>query len=74
MDLPNATAPSGGGEARALPQPVYDGFTEGFDIPGLKNAKALLDELTGPAAAGGPRPTVTPPPAPHASGGSSDAL
>jgi predicted ATPase len=25
--------------------PVYDWFTEGFDTPDLKNAKALLDEL-----------------------------
>jgi hypothetical protein len=26
-------------------QPVYDWFTEGFDAPDLKEAKALLDEL-----------------------------
>jgi tetratricopeptide (TPR) repeat protein len=32
-------------EARALLQPVYDWFTEGFDTPHLKDAKALLDEL-----------------------------
>ena len=25
--------------------PVYDWFTEGFDTPDLKDAKALLDEL-----------------------------
>jgi adenylate cyclase len=31
--------------ARALLQPVYDWFTEGFDTPDLKEAKALLDEL-----------------------------
>ena len=33
-------------EARALLQPVYDWFTEGFDTADLKNAKALLDELS----------------------------
>ncbi len=32
-------------EARALLAPVYDWFTEGFDTPDLKEAKALLDEL-----------------------------
>jgi predicted ATPase len=30
-------------EALALLQPVYDRFTEGFDTPDLKAAKALLD-------------------------------
>jgi tetratricopeptide (TPR) repeat protein len=33
-------------EARALLQPVYDGFTEGFDTQDLKDAKALLEELS----------------------------
>jgi len=32
-------------EARALLAPVYGWFTEGFDTPDLKDAKALLDEL-----------------------------
>jgi predicted ATPase len=32
-------------EARDLLAPVYDWFTEGFDVPDLRNAKALLDEL-----------------------------
>jgi predicted ATPase len=32
-------------EARALLQPIYDWFTEGFDTPDLKDAKALLGEL-----------------------------
>ena len=32
-------------EARDLVAPVYDWFTEGFDAPDLKDAKALLDEL-----------------------------
>jgi len=32
-------------EARDLLVPVYSWFTEGFDTPDLKNAKALLDEL-----------------------------
>ncbi len=31
--------------ARALLAPVYGWFTEGFDAPDLKEAKALLDEL-----------------------------
>jgi predicted ATPase len=33
-------------EARDLLAPVYGWFTEGFDTPDLKDAKALLDELT----------------------------
>ncbi len=33
-------------EARALLQPVYDWFTEGFDTADLKDAKALLAELS----------------------------
>jgi class 3 adenylate cyclase/tetratricopeptide (TPR) repeat protein len=32
-------------EAHGLLHPVYAGFTEGFDLPDLKDAKALLDEL-----------------------------
>jgi hypothetical protein len=27
--------------------PIYGWFTEGFDTPDLKEAKALLDELCG---------------------------
>ena len=34
-------------EARKLLAPVYGWFTEGFDTPDLKEAKALLDELGG---------------------------
>ena len=34
------------GEARDLLGPVYGSFTEGFDTTDLKEAKALLDELT----------------------------
>ncbi len=34
-------------EARDFLAPVYDWFTEGFDTPDLKEAKALLDELGG---------------------------
>ena len=34
------------GEARELLAPVYGWFTEGFDTIDLKEAKALLDELT----------------------------
>ena len=33
-------------EARELLAPVYDWFTEGFDTVDLKEAKALLDELS----------------------------
>jgi predicted ATPase len=33
-------------EARNLLAPVYEWFTEGFDTLDLKEAKALLDELT----------------------------
>lgn len=32
-------------EALALLQPVYDGFTEGFDTADLRAAKVLLDTL-----------------------------
>jgi predicted ATPase len=32
-------------EARDLLAPIYGWFTEGFDTPDLKAAKALLDEL-----------------------------
>jgi predicted ATPase len=35
-------------EARDLLAPVYGWFTEGFDMPDLKEAKALLDELGRP--------------------------
>jgi predicted ATPase len=34
-----------GAEARDLLAPIYGWFTEGFDTPDLKEAKALLDEL-----------------------------
>jgi predicted ATPase len=33
-------------EARDLLAPVYGWFTEGFDTADLRDAKALLDELT----------------------------
>jgi predicted ATPase len=33
-------------EARELLAPLYGSFTEGFDTADLKEAKALLDELT----------------------------
>ena len=32
-------------EAHDLLAPIYGWFTEGFDTPDLKEAKALLDEL-----------------------------
>jgi predicted ATPase len=38
-------------EAVALLAPIYAWFTEGFDTADLKEAKALLDELTEPAIA-----------------------
>ncbi len=33
-------------EARDLLAPIYGWFTEGFDTADLKEAKALLDELS----------------------------
>jgi predicted ATPase len=33
-------------EARDILKPIYGWFTEGFATPDLKEAKALLDELT----------------------------
>jgi hypothetical protein len=33
-------------EARALLTEIYNWFTEGFDTADLKEAKALLDELS----------------------------
>jgi predicted ATPase/DNA-binding winged helix-turn-helix (wHTH) protein len=33
-------------EARSLLEQIYDGFTEGFDTKDLREAKALLDELS----------------------------
>ena len=46
-------------EARDLLAPVYGWFTEGFDNPVLRDAKALLEELTGKSdsAAVSDRPT-----------------
>ena len=32
-------------EARAMLTDIYNWFTEGFELPDLKEAKALLDEL-----------------------------
>ena len=32
-------------EARDLFDPIYNWFTEGFEAPDLKDARALLDEL-----------------------------
>jgi predicted ATPase len=48
-------------QARELLAPVYDWFTEGFDLQDLQDAKALLEELrhnrrTGTARATGSRP------------------
>ena len=37
-----------GAEARDLLAPVCGWFTEGFDLPDIKNARTLLDELTQP--------------------------
>ena len=33
-------------EAVALLKPIYNWFTEGLDLPDLRNARTLLDELT----------------------------
>jgi predicted ATPase len=35
-----------GAEARDLLAPIYGRFTEGFDVPDLKDAKELLDDLS----------------------------
>jgi predicted ATPase len=35
-----------GNEARMMLAHIYDWFTEGFDTADLKDAKALLDELS----------------------------
>ena len=35
-------------EARALLEPIHNWFTEGFDTPDLKDAKALLEDLSNP--------------------------
>jgi predicted ATPase len=35
-------------EAYLLLEPVYRGFTEGFETDELRDAKALLDSLSGP--------------------------
>jgi predicted ATPase len=35
-----------GGEAHAMLAEIYNWFTEGFDTPDLKDAKALLEELS----------------------------
>src|SRR5262245_28435270 len=35
------------GEARTVLAPVYGSFSEGFDLPDLMQAKALLDQLAG---------------------------
>ena len=35
-----------GAEARALLGGIYTWFTEGFELPDLKDAKALLDTLS----------------------------
>ena len=40
-------------EAREALEPVYDWFTEGFDTPDLREAAALLAELTAATAADG---------------------
>jgi len=37
-------------EARAMLADIYNWFTEGFDPADLKDAKALLDELSGSEA------------------------
>jgi hypothetical protein len=34
-------------EARTMLAEIYNWFTEGFDTADLKDAKALLDELSG---------------------------
>jgi hypothetical protein len=47
-DEPRPAAPKAGrrDEARAMLSEIYGWFTEGFDTPDLKDAKALLDKLS----------------------------
>ena len=40
------TLSAGRHEARAMLADIYNWFTEGFDTADLKDAKALLDELS----------------------------
>jgi predicted ATPase len=56
------------GDARDVLAPVYAWFTEGFDNPVLRNAKALLDELTGARLTPLLSPTVRPVRAPPKEG------
>ena len=37
-------------EAHAMLAEIYNWFTEGFDLPDLNEAKALLEELAGSGA------------------------
>jgi hypothetical protein len=46
-------------EARELLKPIYDWFTEGLDLRDLKNARALLDELTSTSPGADRRPHGT---------------
>ena len=47
MSLARLLAQQGrGDEARSLLADIYDWFTEGFDTADLKDAKALLDQLS----------------------------
>ena len=40
------TCETGSDEARTMLAEIYNWFTEGFDTADLKDAKALLDELS----------------------------
>ncbi len=42
---PLPRSPGNGRKAHDVLAPVYGGFTQGFDTPGLMEAKALLDAL-----------------------------
>jgi hypothetical protein len=58
-------------EARDLLAPVYGWFTEGFDTADLKEAKALLEELTADAYSRAPeRSSARAPPSPCLTAGS----
>ncbi len=52
LELRAATSPRYAA-AHDLLAPVYGWFTEGFDTPDLKDAKALLDELAWPRGQAG---------------------
>jgi len=56
------------GEARDMLAPVYGWFTEGFDTPDLKEAKALLNDLSNRSGCGDRNTRAVPDPEPVTGG------